>query len=326
MKLRMLRLMQANLESSSAGTTPAAGGTVSSAPTDLLGNPQSEDGETASTVESAEAGATDWEDMMQDEDESSVAVVEKPAAEKPAVVVPATEAKPAVVEAKPAVVVPDGSVEVKPAVVAAEVKPAEAKPAPVVEKTPEQIAADKVEYEKQQKTVFEGLVKSYELPEDMALKLSTEPENVLPYLAARVHQNLAAQLSLAMERFVPQFFQSYQQSSTLESAARTAFETRWPELKGMDKEILETGALFRRLNPTAPAAEAIERIGTIVMQAKGLQVKAPAAGVAAVLAPAPKTAAPFKPAGGGASSSSAAPSHDANEFTQMAEEFLQDGS
>lgn len=265
-----------------------------------------------STVDSGTS--TDWEDLLKEDSvEAAPAVVEAvPATDKPVVEQKSPVVDKPVVEEKPVV---EAKVEDKPVV--------EAKPAVVEQKTPEQVAAAKAEYDTQEAARFEGLVKSYKLPEDMELKLSTEPENVLPYLAARVHANIAAQLAVAMEQMMPRFLQSYTVGNERESAARGAFEKRWPELKGMDKEVLEVGVLYRRLNPTAPPEEAIERIGSMVMQARGLQVSAAAPGApAAAVAAKPKV---FTPAGV-AGSRGAAPVVDKNEFSQMAEEFLEDGA
>lgn len=314
--------MQANLESSSAGTAPSA----SEAVTDLAGNVQSTDGDTGSIVAGDEA-STDWEALMQ-EDEAPIAPVVAPVVEaKPAAEKTATElaleaaAKPAV-EQPVAGIKPVAEVAA-PAAQAAVVAPVvETKPVATVQKTAAEVEAERVEFDKQEATRFEGLVKSYALPEDMAVKLSTEPENVLPYLAARVHQSVAKAMAVAMEQMIPQFFHSYSQVTQAESTARNAFETRWPELKGMDKEVLEVGAMFRRLNPTASAQEAIEKIGAIVAQAKGLQVVGKPAAAGSTPAARPAV---FKPSGGGTSASSAAsPASEQNEFSKLAEEFLTD--
>lgn len=320
MKLRMLQLMQeAGAESTGAGGTGTASSEV--AVTNLAGIEQSVDGETSSTDVEGDSPSTDWEDLMQDKDEEEAPSTTPVSEQKPVAEKPVVEQKPAVAtETKPVA-------EQKPAVeqTVGETKPAmEAKPAAVEQKTPEQQEAARVEFEKAEKDRFDGLVKSYELPEDMAVKLQTEPENVLPYLAARVHQNLARQLSQAMEQLMPQFVHSYNEGNKAETAARSAFETRWPELKGMDKEVLEVGALFRRLNPKASAEEAIERIGSIVVQAKGMAVAGKPVGIPATAA-APKPAV-FTPAGGGSTSRASAPAPETNEFSRMADEFLTEDS
>lgn len=252
----------------------------------------------------------DWDDLSKSDDGEEAAPVVAPAAK------PAAEAKPAVATpAEPA----------KPAVAAEPAATSEAKPAPVAAKTPEQIETERVAVETAAKAederLFTGLVEYYKLPEDMQLKLSTEPENVLPFMAARLHQTMAKALQAMIRTEMPQYIRHVTSVDAMETQAETAFNTRWPLLKDKKAAVMEVGMMFRKVNPNATAQEAIERIGKTVMDALGLQ-EAPAAAAGGTGAPAGTPAAKpiFQPAGASGSRGASAP--DTNEFSQMAQEFL----
>lgn len=230
----------------------------------------------------------------------------KPASE-PAAAKPAEAPKPAAAEpAKPA------AEPAKPA--AAE----PAKPAPAAAETPEaktaREAAEKAEDEKQ----FKALVDYYKLPEDLAAKLPTEPENVLPHLAATLHRTIARGVVNLLQTQLPSYLHHHGEVTRLNNEAKDEFYAAHPHLKGYEQQVLQAGQLYRQLNPTADRATSIKAIGKIVTDSLGLTVAgAPAAPAAAAVAAA---AAPgFTPAGA-TGSRGPAPAAAKNEFEAMAEE------
>jgi hypothetical protein len=273
----------------------------------------------------AESATVDWgaEADAMEADEGLLETPEKPVAESTPALAPVVPATPAPVAA---VVPPAAPVAPVAAPVVAPVpEPAiPLAPAPVT-KTPEVIAAEtaaadaasKVEEEK----TFNGLVEYYKLPEDLQIKLSTEPENVLPFLAAKLHQTIAANLTSTINRILPQTIQQVQAVNQAEVQAKNAFYSRWSNLVGKEEAVLQVGALFRRLNPNATAEEAIEMIGKTTCQTLGIPFESSSTAPAATpVAPKPV----FTPAGGGGGARSVtAPASD-NLFTQLAEELLQE--
>jgi hypothetical protein len=233
---------------------------------------------------------------------------------KPAVPAPAAQPAQPAAPAQPAVAQPAAPAPATPA------QPAAQPAAPA--KTPEEItAAQQAEAKKN----FDNLVAYYKLPEDMAEKLPTEPEVVLPFMAARLHQEIARGVERMVQEALPHAIRNVMTAEQTEERSKKAFYDAWPQLSGYEKQVLEVGTMFRRLNPDAPPEEAIKRIGETVMTALGLQIAPGTAQPGAPAAPAqPAARQPvFQPAGGGGSGRGAPPADD-NVFTQMAEELIEE--
>jgi hypothetical protein len=165
----------------------------------------------------------------------------------------------------------------------------------------------------------------YKIPDDWAAKLATEPELVLPQLAARLHQTVLEGVRNMLDKSVPQVVSGMLEFQRRELAAKDAFYTRWPTLKSYEKQVLQAGVLFSQLNPNATPEERIERIGKIVSESLGIAV-APTPGAPAGTPPATPPAPPpvFKPAGAGAAAGGRPPASD-NEFAAIAEEMMTSG-
>lgn len=176
---------------------------------------------------------------------------------------------PATPEPAPAPAAPEES-----APVAAEPQLQPPAPAPVVpQATPEELAEARKVYEA-------SVAARYTMSEEQALQLQTEPEKVLPQLAARVYVDVMQDVTQQIMGVMPQVIQGYVANTTRETQAQSEFFGAWPELKGHDQQVLTMGAMFRQLNPTATPQEAIAKIGEMTMAALGLkrqQQVAPAA-------------------------------------------------
>lgn len=242
----------------------------------------------------------------------------QPPAQPPVAAAPA--ALPAAVQPPPAVapIAQPPAAAPAPAVLpAAPVAPAE---------TPEQKVAreqaERTATEKQEKEALDALVKEYNLPEDAVAKLSTEPEQVLPWLAAKVHQNVQTSVVNAVTRLLserlPAMIQQSQTLMTTEAKSRETFYGRWPQLKDHEATIIKAGKMFRELNPNASPQVALEAVGKLVCDSLGIPVTAVGA------PPAVPAASAFRPAGAGSAPGGAPPASD-NVFTSMAEELLADG-
>lgn len=201
---------------------------------------------------------------------------------------------------------------------------------PQAAETPEQRTAretqEKAERERVEKEQFAKLVEYYKIPDDMAARLSTEPELVLPVLAAKIHQALMRTSLNMLAQELPQRIEQIQTYRAAEEKSKEAFYSRWPGLKGHEKQVLQVGRMYRQMNPKATPEQAIEKIGRVVNAALGLADTAPPPGTPpARQAQPPAAKSGFRPAGTQASAAAATPPSD-NVFAQMAEEFLLEDS
>lgn len=157
--------------------------------------------------------------------------------------------------------------------------------------TPEQLREARRQFE-------DALAARFQFSEDDAMQLQTEPEKVLPKLAARLQMDIMDALMQQMQQQVPVFVKEYTQASQREMEAQTSFYSAWPELKNYGQQVLQMGAAFRQLNPDASSQEAIERIGKMTMDALGLS-RAQTASQKAAKAPAAPAFRPAIPGGVG---------------------------
>lgn len=225
------------------------------------------------TPQEGDAPAQDdrWSDFLLDEEPVDLEEeIETPPAE-PA---PAPVEEPAATPAEPEV--PAQEIPEAPVI------PAQA---PI---TPEQLAEYKANFQTH-------LTKQYAFSEEEVLSLQTEPEKVLPQMAARLHMEVLDNVMQHVYQALPNVIQSHTQSSLREQKAQEEFFGAWPELRGAEQQVLQMGQMFRQMNPKATPQEAIQRIGEITMAALG---KKRATAPAAETFPEPPPA-PFRPAAPG---------------------------
>ena len=182
---------------------------------------------------------------------------------------PATPTKP---ETPPPVPGQEGEQEPPP-----EVKPEVAQPN--VPLTPEQQAAQAKAFEEWEKGEVEKMTAQYAagLSEDDVAALATEPEKVLPRLAAQIRMDTMKATISAMGHLMPTLLNSHQQSNALETQAQNAFFGANEDLKDvpMDK-IVNAGRAYRQLNPDVKDPnEVIEGVGNMVRALLKREKKAP---------------------------------------------------
>lgn len=184
-------------------------------------------------------------------------------------------------------------------------------PAETAEQTAARVAAQKAAEEK----LFKDLEEYYKLPEDLAEKLQTEPENVLPHLAAKMHQSVLQGVQRFLEHSLPQYLTQHGTIVAAEAKAKAAFYEANPDLVQYEEQVLQAGRVYRQMNPQAPADKAIKAIADIVRASMGLTVVS--GGGQQQVATSTTTAPAFTPAG-----SSGAPAGNRpakmNEFEQLA--------
>jgi hypothetical protein len=234
------------------------------------------------------SGHDDGDDFLAAVDEPSVPAEPTPA--QPAPAEPATP--PAAPVAEPAVPAQPPTEPAQPPQPAEPVQPTQPADGQL---TAEQLEAARTDY-------FNSLVQEFQiLPEDAA-RLQTEPENVLPVLAARVQMSVLDAVFSTLPQRVHAMIGLHMKAVERENSAQDAMFSAYPELKNHRDAVLRVGQMYRAANPKATREQAIKAIGDFVMQSLGLTRAAPAA---PAQQPAPTQ--PFVPATGGGPASFGTP-------------------
>jgi hypothetical protein len=199
-------------------------------------------------------------------------------------------------------------------------EPKTEEPAPVetpVAKTPEQEAAEQealvTRFKEWQQSETQRLVKEYAFDEDTAARLQTEPELVLPELAAKMQMNMTQQIVEIVQRMMPSMVQPVLANNTSEAKAKDFFLEHNPDLDLTKHQaaVLEAGKAFRKLNPKATPEQAAKAIGQIVRTSLGLETPAPT--------PRAK-AGPHRPVAAGAKTAPAPKPVTGNKWADLAED------
>jgi len=244
---------------------------------------------------------------------------------EPAVVVapePTGEAVPAEPQAVPAPVSqkepepirPPASAEPQP-VAATPVAPAPAVAAPVQPPTPVPTAE---QMKARRDALIDDFAKQFRISEEDAAVLATEPEKVLPRIAAQATVSAFEAVISTMRGMLPQMFENFTQEREARKTYRNSFYATWPQLDKPEyattvRQVAET---FGQLHPNATPEQAIKAIGVQAAYMLGVPLDMPASAPAPVSAPAmPK---PFTPASPGASGSVRPAGTPANIFEELA--------
>lgn len=210
-----------------------------------------------------------------------------------------------------------------PAAPAEPVAPAQAPTAPTPqspapEPQPAQAPQPALDYNSWRTQQMGNLEKHYALDADTAQALLTEPETVLPRLAAQVHLEVTENVLKAVQQMVPGMIQQVNQSTVVETQAQEAFFSQNPDLKGVDRaKILQIGAMFRQVNPNADANTAISTIGSMVRTALGMPAASVPGQDAAFTPPAAPVVQPFSPARGSGGAAAPRASAQGNPWADL---------
>lgn len=182
------------------------------------------------------------------------------------------------------------------------VQPATPVPQPVpLQQAP--VAPPQIDLAAWEASQLQELAKGYAITDADAERLQTEPELVLPQLAANMHMQVTKSILASVQSLIPQYLQHHTAQISAEQEARNAFYTVNPDLNNPQYEqaIMQVAQIYRAANKTAPREQAIKTIGDMVRMSLGLQ--SPQAAVAPAPTPSATAPAPFIPsrAGGAAS-------------------------
>lgn len=204
----------------------------------------------------------------------------------------------------------------------------QAAPAPStpVEATPPPAATVSTEeYSTWRNSRLSQLEQVYALDQEAADAMLTEPELVLPKLAAKVHMEVMENSMRAMQAMVPVMMQQVQYHTEREGKAKNLFTTVNPDLADPRYEgaIMELGTVYRNVNRTAPPEVAAQAIGNLVRAALGIAAPQAAGVQAPVQQVMQPMVAPFSPARGAGGGN--APARPSNPYEALAMEMENEG-
>lgn len=117
---------------------------------------------------------------------------------------------------------------------------------------------------------MQQLEKMYSFDDDTAVRLQTEPEKVLPTLAARLHMDVMRTVMAQVQGILPQTIAQQTTHAKRVAEAENMFFSKWPDLKSHADKVLQIGAMYRQVNPKASAEDAIAQIGQMTYAALGM--------------------------------------------------------
>lgn len=176
----------------------------------------------------------------------------------------------------------------------------------------------------QRNQLIDQIASRYSFTPEQEAQLQTEPEKVLPVIAARLQvETFEAVLQTVMAQ-IPTVLATHRQQEDRATQYNNAFYGRWPALRDAkyNPRLTEVAQAYRQANPRATPEQAIESIGAMVHVMEGIPVPTPAsasapAAVAPQMVPA-SSMRPPTPAGVGASTRPAAVPSTPNIFEELA--------
>lgn len=134
-------------------------------------------------------------------------------------------------------------------------------------------APQPVDYAAQVQAYRESLSTEYAISEDDALALVTNPEQVLPKLAANVHmrvmEDVARHVQQALAQ-VPVMLQAHVARAQAEDRAKQEFYGEWPGLSAHHDTVVSNASIIRQAHPKATKQQIIEMAGVMTAMALGL--------------------------------------------------------
>lgn len=215
----------------------------------------------------------DYEDKPVSEETSEEKPEEKIVEEKPKEeIVAEVEPKPSVEETPP-VVEPPVPVEAEPTV-----QPEVPKPEPQIQEvppsqTPEEIKAS---YEKFFEDSIDALAtKVYQLDEETIEKLDTQPSEVIPKLAGRLHMQILTAAVTQIANMLPGMMAMQGERQTVSQKNEQDFFESFPKLSEHRETVQRLATAYRQTNPDAPFKQAMEEVGAMSMVALRLIADTP---------------------------------------------------
>lgn len=183
--------------------------------------------------------------------------------------------------------------------------------------TPEEQAE---QYKQTRTDSLKALTEHYKIKDEDVERLQTEPETVIPELAANMYLDVYESVMKHITQQIPQLIQQNTQQQETVRQNEQAFFNKWPALKGADMSVMNRlAASYRQLNPKASAEQFINEVGA---QAH-VTLRIPFEEIVAQ-SQEPIVQTPHRPAAPSAQKQPAARQQPRNEFETLSNEFAED--
>lgn len=116
----------------------------------------------------------------------------------------------------------------------------------------------------------------YAIPQELAEQLDTQPSQVVPQLAASIHQTVLMQTMEAIAKAVPAMLAQTLDQRESNQRAEEAFFKDYPGLIDHKTDVARAMEVLQKLDPKLSAQEAAKQAASYVMAQKGLAPKAKA--------------------------------------------------
>lgn len=161
------------------------------------------------------------------------------------------------------------------------------------------LEAQRMAFEQQQRqasrqAALADLEQTYAIPETDVELLQTEPEKVLPRMAAELELRVMERVMQLAESQLPSMVSRVTEQKTESQKREEVFYNEWPQLREHGAQVAQIAQMWRQMNPQADTRKAVQEIGRIASAALGLQGAAPAEPAPAP-APLPPVASPVTP-------------------------------
>ena len=278
------------------------------------------------TDDDGDVETSDWSasDSRREEEVAEQGEPETPEAEQPE---QAAEAEPTTEESTPETAIQP---EQTPTEQQAQTEQPQQPQQPTQEQQqPQQPQWDPEEAARQVEAWEKSLEPAYAISQEDADLLLTDPDKVLPRMAARLHRNVMESVMHSFQQFVPSVVHATVHQREAVNQAKETFYSKWPDLRQHEQLVEQVATMQRQLNPQLSMEELHRQVGlqaSVMLQLPipGVTDQAPAETPPADpnVQPAPQTPPPPPPRGAGHVPPPPRPPQ--NPYTQLAEEFIED--
>lgn len=163
----------------------------------------------------------------------------------------------------------------------------------------------------------QALAEAYQLDEDTAVALQTDPGKVFPQLAAKIQEHTQNQVLEQVVRAAPAYIARMMQQQSNSQALENQFFESWPALREHAPQVKEFALMWRQMNQNATLEQAISEVGKHASIALGLPVDPAQVNLNQPAPPAPAAVPTPAPVAGVAPAP--APPSNVNQFSAFTE-------
>jgi len=177
-----------------------------------------------------------------------------------------------------------------------------------------------------------SLEEQFQLTEDQADALVTDPNTVLPQMLAKMYLDVYTNVMQGMQQQLPQMVHGVVQNSEVQARGKAAFHEAWPQLAKAEysQTVERIGEAYKQMNPKATREEFIQEVGAQAWVALRLPLDELLAHTQAAPVPIadPKVTTLRTPAAAGSvpAAGKAPVQKQSNAFESLADEFLDEDS